>query len=58
MDINSFVDSKLANIKLSPAGDANTPVYINNEGKAQATRPFTGLVEASVVNNVLTLTIL
>ena len=48
----------LENVKLTATGNAMTPVYIDASGKPATTRPFTGLVEASVVNNVLTLTIL
>ena len=55
---NASVDNKLKEVKLNSKGDYNTPVYIDASGKPATTRPFTGLVEASVVNNVLTLTIL
>ena len=55
---NTSVDNKLKEVKLDPTGDAMTPVYINANGKPTTTRPFTNLVEASVENNVLTLTIL
>ena len=59
MDSQLFArKTDLANVKLTPTGNQNTPVYINNNGKAEVTRSFQGLVEASVANNVLTLTIL
>lgn len=52
MDSNKFAR------KLTEKGNAMTPVYIDANGQPATTRPFTGLVEASVANNVLTLTIL
>ena len=48
----------LENVKLTPTGGFNTPVYIDANGKPATTRSFTNLVEASVADNVLTLTIL
>lgn len=55
---NASVDDKLKKVKLDPIGDGMNPVYINGLGKPAKTRSFKNLVEASVENNVLTLTIL
>ena len=48
----------LENVKLTATGDEMTPVYIDTNGKPAKARSFTGLVAASVANNVLTLIIL
>lgn len=55
---NTSVDDKLKEVKLNPIGDEMNPVYINANGKPAKAHSFKGLVEASVANNVLTLTIL
>lgn len=48
----------LDNVTLTATGDAMNPVYIDTNGKPAKAHSFKGLVEASVANNVLTLTIL
>lgn len=55
--IRAMDSSKFAR-KLTGTGDYKTPVYINANGQPTITRSFIGLVEASVENNVLTLTII
>ena len=52
MDSNKFAR------KFAETGDAMTPVYIDASGNPVETRSFKKLVEASVENNVLTLTII
>ena len=52
------MDSSKFARKFTETGDSKTPVYIDANGQPEKTRSFTGLVEASVANNVLTLTIL